>query len=155
MFDYAKYMEMALEQADIAFEQDEVPVGAVIISEQGEVLAKAKNIIESTNDVTNHAEIVAIKEASKITAKDGNKRLEGCSLFVTLEPCAMCAQAISLARISKLIYGAADEKGGAVENGVRLFNSPTCHHKPEIISGIMENDCSQILKQYFAGKRRE
>lgn len=146
------YMAKAMEQAQKAANQDEVPIGAVVVNpETGEIIAAAHNLAEHSLDATAHAEILAMRLACSLL---GTNRLRGMDLYVTLEPCTMCAAAISFMRINRLFYGAADPKGGAVESGVRFYNSPTCHHIPKIESGIMESQCSQILKSFFAAKRR-
>lgn len=150
MFDYKKYMGLALEQAEKAVFTGEVPVGAIIVDDKNNIVSVAHNLVEKENDVTNHAEIIAIREAQR---KLKTKTLQGCSLYVTLEPCAMCASAISHARISKLIFGASDEKQGAVENGARIYQTSSALWKPEIISGIMQEECSDILKKFFQGLR--
>jgi tRNA(adenine34) deaminase len=116
----------------------------------GEVLAQAGNRTLADKDPTAHAELLAVRAAAK---KLGSERLTGCDLYVTLEPCAMCAAAISFARIRRLYYGAADPKGGAVDNGVRLFAAPTCHHRPEVYGGIGESDAGALLKDFFAARR--
>jgi len=143
-------MQMALDEAHAAAAAGEVPVGAVLVSTQGAVLARTGNQMRALNDPTAHAEIVAIRQACEAL---GNERLSGCSLYVTLEPCPMCAGAIAEARIAKLFYGAADVKGGAVDNGVALFNQKSCHHKPEVIGGLRESDCAALLKDFFALRR--
>lgn len=142
-------MEEALHQAQIAFEKDEVPVGAVIV-ENGKIIAAAHNYNLHLKDPTAHAEILALREAAQIK---NSARLDDCDLYVTLEPCAMCAAAISLARIRRVYYAASDEKFGAVENGTRFFSSPTCHHKPESYSGIQEEEAKKILVSFFKSKR--
>ena len=144
-----KYMQLAIKEAEKAALKDEVPIGAVIVKD-GKVIAKAHNNCEHSGDCTGHAEILAIRKACK---KLGTTRLRGCDMYVTLEPCTMCAAAISFARIENLYIGAEDEKGGAVFNGVKFFESKTCHHKPKIKSGILSNTCSQILKTFFRNKR--
>jgi len=144
------YMEQALVQAQLAFAQDEVPVGAVIVH-QGQVIAACHNLTHAAYDPTGHAEIRAIRTACQ---KLHSERLGGCDLYVTLEPCAMCAAAISFARIRRLYYASADIKGGAVENGPRFFAQPTCHHAPEIYAGLCEREASDLLKRFFANKRR-
>lgn len=146
-----KEMLLALEMAKIAQSKGEVPIGAIITDKSGNIIAQAHNLVEANKDGTAHAEILAIQQASKYFKdnKIENNRLAGCTLFVTLEPCAMCAMAISHARISKLLYGAADEKGGAIENGAKIFSLKTTHHKPEIISGIMADESKKILKNFF------
>lgn len=143
------YMELALRQARQAAARGEVPVGAAIVRD-GEVLAQAGNRTLETRDPTAHAEMLAIRAAA---ASLGSERLADCDLYVTLEPCAMCAAAISLARIRRLYFGAEDTKGGAVENGVRFFGDPTCHHAPEVYSGIAGSEASRLLKEFFATRR--
>jgi tRNA(adenine34) deaminase len=152
LFDYKKYMQAALEQAEKACDEDEVPIGCVICDAEGKIIAETHNLCETSGNPCDHAEMLAIKSAIEKT-KDSHNRLEGYSIFVTLEPCPMCAQAISFARFSKLIYGASDPKGGGVENGPIIFESLSCHHKPEIISDVMEEECSKILRKYFKEKR--
>lgn len=145
------YMALALKEAQKAFDKDEVPVGAVLVDNiTGKILAKAFNKTEHGLDPTAHAEISAIRKAVK---KCGQKRLWHTTLYVTLEPCTMCAAAISFARIEKLVIGATDEKGGAVLNGVRFFDSLTCHFKPEVINGILSDESSELLKTFFKKKR--
>ena len=143
-------MQMALDEAHAAAVAGEVPVGAVLVSAQGAVLARTGNQMRALNDPTAHAEITAIRQACEAL---GNERLSGCSLYVTLEPCPMWAGAIAEARIAKLFYGAADVKGGAVDNGVALFDQKSCHHKPEVIGGFRESDCAALLKDFFALRR--
>ncbi len=140
---------MALDEARAAQAAGEVPVGCVIVRD-GEVIAKAGNRTLADRDPTAHAEVLAIREAA---AKLGSERLTGCDLYVSLEPCAMCASAMSLARIRRLYYGAADPKGGAVDSGVRFFASPTCHHRPEVYGGINETDAAHLLRGFFAARR--
>ncbi len=142
-------MQLALKEAKLAAQKGEVPVGAVIVK-NGEIIAKTHNKMIEQNDALAHAEILAIKLAQK---KLNNSRLTDCDLYVTLEPCTMCAGAISLARLRRLYYGAPDIKGGAIDNGVRFFNSATCHHRPEIISGLNEEQSIKILKEFFASLR--
>lgn len=145
------FMKIALKEAQKAFLKDEVPVGAVIVDlKTGKIVAKAHNQTEHGFDPTKHAEIEAIRKACK---KLGAKRLWNCAMYVSLEPCAMCAAAISFARIEKLVIGATDEKGGAVLNGVRFFESQTCHFKPEITYGVMADVSSKMLKDFFCAKR--
>lgn len=144
-----RFMLLALEEARAAAGRGEVPVGAVIVRD-GEVLAQASNRTRERHDPTAHAEIEALRIAS---VSVGSERLAGADLYVTLEPCTMCAAAISFARIRRLYFGAGDEKGGAVENGVRFYASPTCHHVPEVYSGIAEGEASLILKQFFRDRR--
>ena len=143
------FMEIALEEARAAGARGEVPVGCAIVR-GGEVIARAGNRTIADRDPTSHAELVAIRAAA---AKLGSERLTDCELYVTLEPCAMCAAAMSFARIRRLYFGASDPKGGAVENGVRFFSAPTCHHRPEIYSGINESDCAALLKDFFQARR--
>lgn len=142
-------MDLALEEARAAAAAGEVPIGCVIVS-GGEVVARAGNRTLADRDPTAHAELLAIRAAA---AALGSERLVDCDLYVTLEPCAMCAAALSFARIRRLYYGAADPKGGAVENGVRFFSSPTCHHRPEVYAGIGEGEASALLKDFFRARR--
>lgn len=143
------FMGIALAEAKTAAEAGEVPVGCVIVRD-GAVLACAGNRTLRDRDPTAHAEMLALREAA---AKVGSERLIGCDLYVTLEPCTMCAAAISFARIRRLYFGAADPKGGAVESGVRFFNSPTCHHRPEVYGAIREAEAAAALREFFAAKR--
>ena len=142
-------MDMALEEARAAGEAGEVPVGCVIVHD-GAVIARAGNRTLTDADPTAHAEIVAIRQAASVL---GSERLGACDLYVTLEPCAMCAGAVSFARIRRLYYGAADAKGGAVDNGVEFFASPTCHHRPEVYGGLAEAEASVLLKEFFRERR--
>lgn len=143
------FMEKALEEARAAAARGEVPVGAVIVRD-GAVLASAGNRTLELKDPTAHAEILAIRAAA---AAIGSERLIGCDLYVSLEPCAMCAGAISFARLRRLYYGASDEKGGAVEHNVRFFSSGGCHHAPDVYSGIGESEAGQLLKTFFSDRR--
>ncbi|MEI5677364.1 MULTISPECIES: nucleoside deaminase [unclassified Mesorhizobium] len=143
------FMALALAEAEAAAKRGEVPVGAVV-ADGNSVVAKAGNRTRELNDPTAHAEMLAIREASQMLAAE---RLNDLDLYVTLEPCAMCAGAISFARIRRLYFGAGDEKGGAVVNGVRFFASPTCHHVPEVYPGIAETSASAILKDFFQARR--
>ncbi len=143
-------MALALEEARQAADRGEVPVGAVIAAADGRVLARASNRTREWADPTAHAEMLAIREACRVTASE---RLVGCRLYVTLEPCPMCAAAVSFARIERLYYGAADPKGGGVENGARIFTQPTCHHVPEVYSGMDETESAALLKSFFAARR--
>lgn len=143
------YMDLALEEASAAATRGEVPVGAVIVQD-GNVLARAGNRTREFNDVTAHAEILAIRQAAEVL---GSERLIDADLYVTLEPCTMCAAAISFARLRRLYFGAEDEKGGAVTSGVRFFNQPTCHHGPEIYPDIASEDAKLLLKSFFKGRR--
>ncbi|WP_455875062.1 nucleoside deaminase [Rhizobium yanglingense] len=142
-------MEMALDEARAAGERGEVPVGAVVVRD-GAVIARAGNRTRELNDVTAHAEVAAIRMACEVL---GQERLVGADLYVSLEPCTMCAAAISFARIRRLYYGAEDPKGGAVDNGVRFYAQPTCHHAPEVYSGLNETESADILRTFFAEKR--
>lgn len=143
-------MALALAEAETARDLGEVPIGAVVVGAEGEVLAAAGNRTLVLRDPTAHAELLAIREAC---ARLGNERLTGCDLYVTLEPCAMCAAAISFARIRRLYFGASDPKGGAVEHGPRFYAQPTCHHAPEAIGGISGARAAALLKDFFAARR--
>ena len=143
-------MDLAFAEAEAAGHLGEVPIGAVVVSASGEVLAKAGNRTLKLHDPTAHAELLAIREAC---ARLGSERLSDCDLYVTLEPCAMCAAAISFARLRRLYFGAPDPKGGAVEHGPRFFAQATCHHAPEIYGGIGEAGASELLKRFFAARR--
>lgn len=145
-------MQLAIIQAQRAGDAGEVPVGAIIIGAGGELIASAANRPITDHDPSAHAEIVALRQAGQ---KIGNYRLTGCTLYVTLEPCTMCAGAISHARIGRLVYGAPDVKGGAVQNGARFFDSPSCHHSPEIIGGVLQQDCAALLKDFFKARRAQ
>ena len=142
-------MDAALAEARIAESLGEVPIGAVI-THQGTIIARTGNRTRTTHDPTAHAEILAIRMACEAL---GTQRIDGCDLYVTLEPCAMCAGAISHARIRRLYYGASDIKGGAVEYGPRFFSQPTCFHAPEVYSGIAEAESRDLLKVFFKGLR--
>jgi tRNA(adenine34) deaminase len=145
----ASFMDMALEEARAAAAAGEVPVGCVIVRD-GSVIARRGNRTIADRDPTAHAEMLAIREAAALL---GSERLDGCDLYVTLEPCAMCAAAASFARIRRLYYGAADPKGGAVENGVQFFASPTCHHRPEVYGGMAEAEAGALLQDFFRERR--
>lgn len=150
--DDEKYMRLALLEAQKAQANNEVPIGAIIIDPSGEIIAASGNAPISTHDPCGHAEIIAIRQAAQ---KLSNYRLApDLTLYVTLEPCTMCAGAISHARISRLVYGAPDPKGGAIESGVRFFDNPNCHHRPQVKGGILAHECSEILKSFFAKKRK-
>ena len=142
-------MDLALKAAEKAGKSGEVPIGCVIVRD-GEVVAAAGNRTLTDRDPTAHAEVLAIREASR---KLGSERLTDCDLYVTLEPCTMCAGAISFARIRRLYYGAADPKGGAIDSGVRFFASPTCHHAPEVYSGVGESASATLLREFFKERR--
>jgi len=143
------YMDLALEEARAAVAAGEVPVGCVIVHD-GEVVARAYNRTLADRDPTAHCEMLAIRQAADALASE---RLSDCDLYVTLEPCTMCAGAISFARIRRLYYGAADPKGGAVDSGVRYFASPTCHHRPEVYGGLAEAEAAALLKDFFRARR--
>jgi len=145
----SSFMDQALELARSAAAAGEVPVGCVVV-QNGEVIAGAGNRTIRDRDPTAHAEMLAIRQAARAL---GTERLTDCDVYVTLEPCAMCAGAISFARIRRLYYGASDPKGGAVENGVRFFASPACHHRPEVYGGIGESEASALLKDFFRERR--
>jgi tRNA(Arg) A34 adenosine deaminase TadA len=143
-------MDRALGEARAAAERGEVPIGAVIVGPDGTVLAVAGNRTEADRDPTAHAELLAIRAAA---SRLGAPRLIDCDLYVTLEPCPMCAQAISFARIRRVYYGASDPKGGGIEHGARIFSQPTCHHRPEVYSGIGEREAGEILREFFRERR--
>ena len=143
------FMQIALDEARAAEKRGEVPVGCVIVR-GGDVVARAGNRTLADKDPTAHAELLAIRQAA---AALGSERLTDCDLYVTLEPCAMCATAMSFARIRRLYFGAADPKGGAVVSGPRLFGQPTCHHAPEVYSGIGEKEASALLRDFFRARR--
>jgi len=143
-------MDMALQEAEAAAARGEVPVGAVIVDRTGMVLAAAGNRTIADHDPTAHAELIVIRAAARLL---GSERLTDCDLHVTLEPCTMCAAAISFARIRRLYYGAGDEKMGAVEHGGRFFSQPTCHHAPEVYSGIGEARARELLLDFFRARR--
>ncbi len=144
------FMELALEQARMAAAAGEVPVGAVLVDASGAVLATTHNRVECFKDPTAHAEMLAIREGA---AKRGDARLPDCDLYVTLEPCPMCATAISFARLRRVYWGASDPKGGGVENGPRIFAHATCHHRPELFGGIAESDAAALLRDFFKARR--
>ncbi|MGJ4961158.1 nucleoside deaminase [Bradyrhizobium sp. HKCCYLRH3061] len=143
------FMDLALKAAESAAISGEVPIGCVVVRD-GEVIATAANRTLTDRDPTAHAEILALRQAAQVV---GSERLVECDLYVTLEPCTMCAGAISFARIRRLYYGAADPKGGAVESGVRFFTAPTCHHAPEVYSAVGEQQAAQMLKEFFKARR--
>ena len=142
-------MRLALEEARAAALAGEVPVGAVV-TRAGEIVATGRNRMRDGSDPTAHAEMVALRAAAETL---GTSRLDGCDLWVTLEPCAMCAGAIALARVSRLYFAAADPKGGAVLHGPRLFSQPTCHHAPEVYSGLCDEEAAEMLRIFFAERR--
>ena len=142
-------MAQALEQARLAAARGEVPVGAVLVRD-GRVIAAAGNRVEELSDPTAHAEVLVLRAAA---AAAGSPRLEGCDLYVTLEPCPMCAAAISFARLRRVYFGAYDPKGGGVEHGPRVFDHATCHHRPEVVGGLGERDCATLLREFFRQRR--
>ncbi|WP_315771265.1 MULTISPECIES: nucleoside deaminase [unclassified Bradyrhizobium] len=143
------FMDLALKAAESAALSGEVPIGCVVVRNNA-VIATAANRTLTDRDPTAHAEILALRQAAQVV---GSERLVDCDLYVTLEPCTMCAGAISFARIRRLYYGAADPKGGAVESGVRFFTAPTCHHAPEVYSAVGEQQAAQMLKEFFKARR--
>lgn len=143
-------MQIALAEARAATARGEVPVGAVLVDSAGTILAQAGNLVESAHDPTGHAEIRVIRSASALRQ---STRLPDCDLYVTLEPCAMCAAAISFARLRRVYFAAYDAKGGAVEHGAQFFRQPTCHHAPDIVGGIEEQAASALLKEFFGALR--
>jgi tRNA(adenine34) deaminase len=147
---YDSCMAMALVEAEAAAVRGEVPVGAVLVSADGVVLAKSGNRIVELHDPTAHAEMLALREGARIL---GNERLVGTTLYVTLEPCAMCAGAISLARVARIVFAAEDPKGGAILHGPRFFDQPTCHHRPEIVRGSGAEESARLLKTFFQARR--
>ena len=146
-----KFMEIALQEAVSAAERGEVPVGCVVVdSETGDIVGRSGNRVEEWKDPTAHAEMIALRQATKTL---GDARLPTCDVYVTLEPCPMCATAMSFTRIRWLYFGAADPKGGGVEHGARIFDQPTCHHRPDVYGGIGESDAAALLKSFFADRR--
>lgn len=143
-------MQLALAEAEAAAAAGEVPVGAVLADADGQILSRAHNLVERLHDPTAHAELLAIRDAAQ---RLGTKRLEDASLYVTLEPCAMCAQAIAFARLRRIVFGAYDPKGGGVDHGARIFEQQTTHHRPEIIGGVRESDCAALLRDFFRARR--
>lgn len=148
-----EYMQKAFMQAQIAAKKDEVPVGAIIVDHKsGDIICRAHNLTEHGKDCTCHAEILAIQKACK---KLKTNRLRGMDMYVTLEPCAMCAAAVSFARIENLYFGAYDKKNGAVVNGTKFYENEICHHKPTVIGGVYEEKCAEMLKKFFKSKRNK
>ena len=143
------YMQEALKAAKRGAEQGEVPVGAVLVQDQ-KILHVAHNLVMHHHDPTAHAEILVLREGGTVLKQD---KLVDCDLYVTLEPCAMCAQAISFARLRRVFFGAYDPKGGGVDHGPQIFQQPTCHHQPEVIGGMMEKECGDILRCFFKERR--
>ncbi len=144
------HMQMALEEARAAAARGEVPVGAVLIGADGAVLAAAGNRVEADRDASAHAEMLVLRAGA---ARLGSPRLVGCTLVVTLEPCPMCAAALSHFRVARLVFGAYDPKGGGVEHGPRVFDAPGCLHRPEVVGGVREAECGAVLRAFFAGLR--
>ncbi len=149
MMEPPSFMPEALAEARAAAARGEVPVGAVVVRD-GRILARAGNRTEELNDPTAHAELLALRAAAALV---GEPRLPGCDLWVTLEPCALCAAAISLFRVRRLYFGAYDPKGGGVEHGPRLFTQPTCHHAPDVYGGLREDECGTLLRNFFRDRR--
>jgi len=143
-------MGIAMEEARAAAARGEVPVGAAVFGPDGTVLARAGNRTEADHDASAHAELLALRAAAQAL---GSPRLVGCDLFVTLEPCPMCAAAIGLFRIRRLVFGAYDPKGGGVEHGARVFDAPSCHHRPEVIGGVRETEAGELLRAFFQERR--
>jgi len=143
-------MGLAFDEAKAAGERGEVPVGALIVTSDGQVLASDGNRCIERHDPTAHAEMLVIRDAARML---GDGRLEGCDIFVTLEPCAMCAAAISFARVRRVFFGAYDPKSGGVDHGARVFDQPTCHHRPEVIGGIREADAAELMRRFFQERR--
>ena len=143
-------MALALAEAEAAAAREEVPIGAVLVSAEGEVLAKDGNRVIGQRDPTAHAEILVLREGARVL---GNERIVGSTLYVTLEPCAMCAGAASFARVARVVYAAADSKGGALEHGPRFFTQPTCHHRPEVARAGDAEAAGRLLKEFFQARR--
>lgn len=146
------HMELALREAEAAAARGEVPVGAVLVGPDGAILAAAGNRTREVSDPSAHAEMLVIRAGA---SRLGSERLTGCDLYVTLEPCPMCAAVISFARIRRLYYGAADPKSGGIEHGPRIFSHATCHHRPEIYPGLGEHEAAALLRTFFAARRTE
>ncbi|MBT8474777.1 MAG: nucleoside deaminase [Rhodobacteraceae bacterium] len=147
---FAPHMQTALEEARAAAARGEVPVGAVVVDAAGQVIARAGNRTRELNDPTAHAELLAIRDAARVL---GSERLTGCALYVTLEPCAMCAGAISAARLARLVYAADDPKSGGVAHGARVFTHRQAHHTPEVVDGVAADEAAALLRTFFAEKR--
>ncbi len=143
-------MQTALEEARAAAARGEVPVGAVVTDARGALLARAGNEVEARRDPSAHAEMLALRAATRAV---GDKHLEGATLWVTLEPCAMCAQAASLFRVTRVVFGAYDPKSGGVEHGAQVFRRPQCHHAPEVVGGVQEEAAAALLREFFAARR--
>ena len=145
-----QYMSMALEEASTAFDAGEVPIGAVLVDEGGFVISKARNRIEELNDATQHAELIAIRAACE---KLGRRRLSDCTLYSTLEPCPMCAGALVMSRVRRLVYGAPDSRAGAVDSIFNIVDHPALNHRLEIRAGVLEDQCRELLKRFFDARR--
>ena len=150
MEQYVKYMQMALEEAELAALEDEVPIGCVVVKDD-KVIAKVHNLRETTNNPLGHAETLAIKKASEVL---NDWQLVDCELYVTIEPCIMCAGAIIQSRIKKVVYGAPDLKGGAFGSSINVLEASNINHRPEVIKGVLEKKCTEIIKNYFKSKRK-
>jgi tRNA(adenine34) deaminase len=146
----SRFLKLALDEAEAAGKRGEVPVGALLVSAEGEILARSSNRIVELHDPTAHAEMQVLREGASRLA---NERLAGTTLYVTLEPCAMCACAISFARVARLVYAAADAKGGAIEHGPKFFELPTCHHRPKVQRGSFELESGELLRAFFRSRR--
>jgi tRNA(adenine34) deaminase len=144
-------MALALAEAEAAAAQGDVPVGAVLLDPAGVVVAASGNCVERDRDPTAHAEMLVLRAAA---ARLGAKRLAGCDLYVTLEPCPMCAAAIALSRIRRLYFGAYDPKGGGVDHGARIYDAPSCHHRPEVVGGVRETESAALLRDFFRKRRQ-
>lgn len=144
------FLELAVQEARAAGTRGEVPVGAVLVSAGGTILARAGNRIVEMHDPTAHAELLVLRQAASVMR---NERLTGTTLYVSLEPCAMCAGAISFARVARLVFAASDPKGGAVEHGPRFFEQPTCHHRPDVLSGALAGQAGELLREFFRARR--
>ena len=149
--EYSHMMQEALNHARAAGAQGEIPVGAVIAGPDGTILARAGNRTEKDCDPSAHAEILVLRAAATLRR---SPRLPDCDLFVTLEPCPMCAQAISIARVRRLVFGAYDTRGGGVDHGVRIFDAASCHHRPEIVGGVRESEAATMMRDFFKQKRQ-
>ena len=148
---FTNFMKLAIEQAEMVRASGEIPVGAVLLAPNGDILAKSGNRTRELKDPSAHAEVLVIREACRIM---GNERLSDCDLYVTLEPCAMCAALIAASRIRRLYYGASDKKSGGVENGACIFSHSQTHHRPEIYPGICEDEVAKMMTSFFGGLRR-
>ncbi|MBR1580202.1 MAG: tRNA adenosine(34) deaminase TadA [Selenomonadaceae bacterium] len=147
-----KFMAMALEEASAALDAGEVPIGAVLVLEDGFIISRAHNLIEQSNDATQHAELIAIREASRIL---GRRRLSDCTLYSTLEPCPMCAGALVMSRVKRLVYGAPDSRAGAVDSVFNVVDNPWLNHQLEIRAGVMEEQCRALLQKFFSARRAQ